>query len=77
MTEETPNTAANTPCTLPRSRGGITSAITDSASTKSPPPPRPCSARAAIRKVMLVARPQSADPRRNSPTDTTTMFRRP
>ena len=76
-TEESENTPANTPCTLPRSRGAITSPTTDSASTKSPPPPRPWSARETMRKPIDCAIPHIADPVRNSATDTNTIRRRP
>ena len=66
----TPNTAPSAPWYLPRSRSGMTSAISAVAVTARPPAPRPCTARQAISQVMLPANPQNADAPTNRPAET-------
>ncbi len=65
----TPKTAPSAPWYLPRSRSGMTSAIRAMAVTISPPPPMPCTARAAISIGMEVAAPAKTEP----PTKTTAL----
>ena len=56
-----PNTAPNSPAYVPRSRGGIRSAMTAMTSTISPPPPMPCRARVPISCTIDCESPASAD----------------
>ena len=85
-TEETPNTAPNSPWYLPRSRGGMMSPITASASDIRPPPPRPWTARPAIITSMPStfsaveigeAKPQITEPTRNTTIADWNIGRRP
>ena len=73
----TPKTAPSAPWYLPRSRSGMTSAITAVAVTASPPAPKPCTARHAISQVMLPAKPHIADATTNVPADSWKMSLRP
>ncbi len=66
ITVATPNTAPIAPWYLPRSRNGMTSAISAMAVTIRPPAPIPWSARQAISSVMFVARPQRNEPVMNT-----------
>jgi hypothetical protein len=70
MTVATPNTAPIAPWYLPRSRSGMTSAISAIAVTIRPPAPMPCTARQAISSVMLVARPHRNEPVMNTIAET-------
>ena len=65
-TLDRPNTAPITPMYLPRSRTGTMSAIMACDKIMSPPPPRPCTTRAIISQVILVANPPITDPMRNT-----------
>ena len=85
-TDETPKTAPNRPWYLPRSRGGITSPITASASAIRPPPPRPWTARPAIMMSMPgrfsaseigLAKPQISEPIRKTTIADWNIGRRP
>ena len=62
MTVVTPNTAPSAPWYWPRSRSGMTSAISAVDVTVSAPPPSPCTARNVISSTMLLARPQKNEP---------------
>ncbi len=58
----TPKTAPIAPWYLPRSRRGITSAISAIDVTMSPPAPTPCTPRQMISSSMFEARPQRNEP---------------
>ena len=62
ITVATPKTAPTPPWYLPRSRSGITSAISAVAVTRSPPAPTPCTARIEMSQSMFCARPHSSEP---------------
>ena len=73
----TPKTAPSAPWYLPRSRSGMTSAISAIAVTISAPAPNPWTARQPISQVMLVAAPHSADATTNIPAATWKTLLRP
>lgn len=73
----TPNTAPSAPWYLPRSRSGMTSAMSAVAVTAIPPPPMPCSARIAMRPPMVSAAPQKNEPTMNTTTLTWNTALRP
>lgn len=62
MTVATPKMAPIAPWYLPRSRSGMTSAISAIAVTSRPPAPMPCIPRQAISIVMFVAGPHRNEP---------------
>ena len=61
-TVETPNTAPIAPWYLPRSRSGITSAMSAIEVTIRPPAPMPWRPRHTMSSVMLVASPHRNEP---------------
>ena len=61
-TVDTANTEPKTPMYLPRCRGGMMSAMVACERMMSPPPPKPSTARPAMRPSMLGASPHVADP---------------
>ena len=65
-TEDTANTAPMKPMYLPRSRAGTTSAMDACARIIRPPPPRPCTTRAAMSQLMEPAAAPITDPAMNS-----------
>ncbi|ESX61164.1 hypothetical protein X760_09975 [Mesorhizobium sp. LSHC422A00] len=62
---------------MARSRGENSSPIMAKAETINPPPPIPCSTRAAIRLSIDHAMPQTSEPSRNRPIAVSTTFLRP
>lgn len=62
ITVEMPNTAPIAPWYLPRSRSGITSAISAIDVTMRPPAPMPCIPRQMISSSMSDARPHRNEP---------------
>ena len=60
-----------------RSRGTTSSPISACDSVISPPPPRPCSTRAATSCTNDCAQPQAAEPSVKMPSATSSMSRRP
>ncbi len=73
----TPNTAPRAPWYFPRSRSGMTSAITAVAVTIRKPAANPWTARHAISQVIPVASPQNADATTNRAADHWKMRLRP
>ena len=68
ITVVTPKTAPSAPWYWPRSRSGMTSAISAVDVTVSAPPPSPCTARNVISSSMLFASPQKNEPTMNTST---------
>jgi hypothetical protein len=77
MIDDAAKTAPIRPCQRPRSRGGTMLPITASESGKRPPAPMPCTARKTTSWVIVVARPQRAEPSRKTTIAKRKRFLRP
>jgi len=77
MIDDAAKTAPINPCQRPRSRGGTMFPITASERGNRPPAPIPCTARKSTSCVIVVAAPQSAEPRRNTTIANKKRFFRP
>ena len=75
--DESPNTAPNSPRYLPRSAGEYRSATTASATGKTAPPPRPCRPRNRMNCHISWLRPHRSDATMNSDRAQMKIGRRP